>query len=114
MKYFTIDEFKCPCCGVVNMDPDFLDMLDAAREHVGIPLIVDSGYRCEKHNKEIHSTALNHPSGKAADIRTADGSARYHMLEIFLYMGFTGIGIGKTFLHVDTFHQDKTCWLYEP
>jgi zinc D-Ala-D-Ala carboxypeptidase len=108
VNYFKLAEFECHCgCGRVEMDPAFLDKLDALRAHHGQPLTVSSGYRCPSYNAKVSTTGPTgpHTTGKAADLLVDRGEA-YRVLGIALDMGFTGIGIqqkGHTrYLHLDT------------
>src|SRR5574343_1637449 len=102
MKYFSMDEFKCSCCGKAKMDTLFLAQLDNARDYAGEPFFINSGYRCEKHNKEVGSTSRNHTSGKAADISCTTGPMRIKMIMGLIRAGFRRIGIKKTFIHADS------------
>jgi len=114
-KYFTYDEFKCPCCGENKTDPELINMLDEAREIAGIPFIINSGYRCERHNKEVGGKSNSaHLRGKAADIACVDNVSRYMILKALLEVGFKRIGIGKTFIHCDIDETKIPCviWLY--
>jgi uncharacterized protein YcbK (DUF882 family) len=94
------------------MDAIFLVMVNNAREYAGVPFIINSGYRCEKHNREVGSQSANHPSGKAVDIRATDGPTRGKILKGLYRAGFTRIGIGKDFIHADTMDEVESCWLY--
>ena len=86
MKWFKDGEFRCRCCG--GLPPDAREniralveeVLDPAREILGGPVTVNSGYRCVKHNREVGGvSASQHLRGEAADIApaglplTADG-----------------------------------------
>ena len=114
MKYFTIQDFDCQETGQNNMDPDFLDRLDALREATGFPFIVTSGYRARHHSAEVHKPEPGtHVRGIAADIRIRGGAQRRKIVEQALLMGFTGIGIAKTFVHVDDrVPQAPVIWIY--
>ena len=102
MKYFKLEEFKCPCCGEVHMDDKFLSMLDLARTIAGIPFVITSGYRCKKHNKEIGGVPDSaHTKGLASDIRVNNSIERYMIVVSLLQAGFNRIGIGSDFIHVD-------------
>jgi len=102
MKYFKLEEFKCPCCGEVHMDDKFLSMLDLARTIAGIPFVITSGYRCKKHNKEIGGVPDSaHTKGLASDIRVNNSIERYMIVISLLQAGFNRIGIGSDFIHVD-------------
>ena len=112
MKNFKIEEFNCKCCGGNKMKPDFLEKLDNARDIAGIPFGISSGYRCPRHNKEIGSTATNHPLGVAADIRCTDGSSRFKIISALIQAGFTRIGVAKSFIHCDTNNLPSSIWFY--
>ena len=112
MKNFKIEEFNCKCCGGNKMKPDFLEKLDNARDIAGIPFGISSGYRCPNHNKEIGSTATNHPLGVAADIRCTDGSSRFKIISALIQAGFTRIGVAKSFIHCDTNNLPSSIWFY--
>ena len=84
MKYFTIREMKksnrATKAGIVN-EPSIQEVknltaliekvLDPLREAYGRPIIVTSGYRCERLNKLVGGSASSqHKKGEAADIRS--------------------------------------------
>lgn len=83
-KYFTIKEL-CKSYTAIkrqidnvpnkeqtsNLENLILYILDPLREAYGKPIIVDSGFRCNKLNKLVGgSTNSQHKLGQAADIRT--------------------------------------------
>lgn len=110
MKYFTIDEFDQkgqPGSGA-NMDKEFLDKLDCLRELYRRPLYVNSGYRTPLYNKAVSETGENgpHTTGKAVDLRCIDGTDRYRLTLLALQIGFTGIGLAKSFIHLDTLTKE--------
>jgi hypothetical protein len=112
MRYFDISEFDCPCCGKNEMNKMFLQQLDEARHISGVPYVINSGYRCPKHNKEVGSTSNNHTEGMAADIRATSNYERGRILKGLYKAGFTRIGIGETFIHVDSMNKVESCWRY--
>lgn len=76
MKWFNEKEFACRCCGELppfareNIEALVCEVLDPAREKLGMPIVVNSGYRCPKHNREVGGVANSqHLKGEAADIR---------------------------------------------
>jgi uncharacterized protein YcbK (DUF882 family) len=113
MKYFKPEEFLCRCgCGDMKMDQSFVEMLDAAREKAGIPFVISSGKRCPKHNKEVNSTSTNHTLGVASDIRCIDGPSRFKIIKALIEVGFSRIGVAKTFIHCDTNTLPSSIWFY--
>lgn len=73
IRYFTREEFRCPCprCGGFPVEPDetLVRLADRVREHFGSPANVSSGVRCQAHNDELSGSAKNsyHLRGKAMD-----------------------------------------------
>ena len=102
MLHFKLEEFKCPCCGKVDMNQEFLNKLDKARDIAGIPFEISSGYRCEKHNAEVggHKRSA-HLRGYAVDITTFGSRDRLQILSALMEVGFNRFGIGHNFIHVD-------------
>ncbi len=84
MKYFSIQELtksatavrkgidNSPSTQVVENLTALIEMvLDPLREAYGKPIIVTSGYRCEKLNRAVGGAANSqHVKGEAADIRS--------------------------------------------
>ena len=111
-QYFTDDELRCKCCGKLGIDQDFLNLLNRARERAGIPFVVTSGYRCEKHNRNVGSSSSNHVFGMAADIKCVESWKRYSMVQAMIFAGMRGIGISKDFVHCDTNRTTRAMWTY--
>ena len=82
MRYFNIKDFDCQETGNNEMSEDFLNKLDDLRHICGFPFIITSGYRDPSHSIEAQS------------------------------MGFNGIGVAKTFIHVDTRKTMPVIWTY--
>lgn len=75
MKNFSLNEFRCKCCKELPADAWMYvehlvnNLLDPVRDAFGKPIKVNSGYRCEKHNKEVGGAKNSqHLLGQAADI----------------------------------------------
>ncbi len=88
--------------------------LELLRNEVRHPLAINSGYRCAKHNTELRGSSPNslHMKGKAADISwdELDAFQKANLLtRAMKYFG--GIGIAKTYLHVDIGFEQKL-WIY--
>lgn len=115
LKHFELEEFACPCCGRVEMDPYFLRLLDMARERAGTPFKITSGYRCERHNREVGGAPNSaHLRGLAADIACPSGGARFVILEALRNVGFIRIGLGSNFIHADAapWLPQRVIWTY--
>ena len=117
LKYFTLAEFDSPDVpGSGNfMKEDFLIALDNARDIAGMPFKINSGYRTMEHNATIGGVEnSSHIAGLAADIHCTDSRKRFVLIAALIAAGFTRIGIGKTFIHVDL-DKDKdqrVAWMY--
>ena len=111
-RNFFLDEFQCngeDCCGgVVKLQPKALSCIQKVRCCIQKPVIINSGYRCPKHDKEIGGKG-NHPRGDSLDW-WAEGMTPKEMLAVAEYCGFTGLGEGINFVHTDT--GKKRRWRY--
>ena len=117
LKNFTIDEFDSPDLpgSGLNMDNDFLQMLDIAREIANIPFKINSGYRTKEHNKKVGGKSdSSHLVGKAVDIAYSNSRDRWIIITALQEAGFNRLGIAKTFVHTDS-DQTKSpdvIWTY--
>ena len=101
------------------MEPNFLAMLQSLRSKMGIPFVINSGYRCEKHNKNVSPKAPNsrHRFGMAVDIKTSDWSSRDIFKFIYLASGMgqtgspLGLGMYPKHIHIDLRHDHPICWV---
>jgi uncharacterized protein YcbK (DUF882 family) len=102
MKYFTENELRCKCgCGELAINDLFIARMEALREYLGFPFIVNSYFRCEKHNKNIGGAKNSyHLKGQAMDIK-AKGIEALKLIESARDFAFAGIIIYKTFIHLD-------------
>lgn len=110
VRYFVPSEFQCKCCARVWDDANARDAwrrIDNLRVHMGEPIHIVSATRCPDHNEEVGGAIHSqHLKGCAFDIsvRGNGQSASYEARLLWTagYLGFGGIGIYRTFLHVDT------------
>ena len=114
LKYFKREEFDCQVSGTNNMEQDFLEKLDELREVCGFPFEVTSGYRHPtlhpiERKKDVPGT---HAQGIAADIKITNAADRFNIVKNAVKLGFTGIGIANTFIHVDTRGTTPVIWTY--
>lgn len=73
---FKVQEFACKCCGENKITQDVIDMAQIIRDELGVPVRVNCGYRCPKHNAEIKGAAKKskHMLGHAADLSCSLGA----------------------------------------
>jgi hypothetical protein len=81
LKFFTRDEFRCPCgkCGGFPVEPNhqLVLLVEEMRKSFGRPIIIvppdghsgGSGVRCQRYNDSLKGSAPNsrHVQGKAVD-----------------------------------------------
>ena len=105
MKWFKEKEFACKCCGQLpplareNVKALVSEVLDPVREKLGMPIVVNSGYRCERHNKDVGGVRNSqHLRGEAADIHCQDNE---RLKQLIIENGkFDQLITYPTFLHV--------------
>lgn len=104
MKYFTIDELTKSATAkrfgidntpnnviVANLKSLIENVLDPLRTKWGAPIIVTSGYRCDKLNKAVGgASSSQHVKGQAADIRAVSDS-RYDNMRLLQCLLNSGI-----------------------
>lgn len=111
--HFSRTELECPCCHACEMNPIVLEKIERVRNHMGIPLYINSAFRCIKHNEDVGGAATSqHLLGNALDVSTTrmTGCQKLILLKAAL-LEFSGIGIGKTYIHMDV-RENKTLWVY--
>jgi len=111
-KNFLYSEFTCKCgCGFNAIQIVFVRRLQMIRTLIRRPLTVVSGCRCTKHNRYVGgATKSRHLRGIAVDVK-ATGLTPKQIASIARSLGFGGIGIGKTFVHLD-FRSTPCEWKY--
>lgn len=101
-KNFHSSEFICPCCGVSEMNDDFISLLQRIREIMGRPMYVSSGYRCASYNKQINGSPRSmHMQGRAADIAVPDNIYRRLLAETCFKEGVPTVGFYRGHIHID-------------
>ena len=85
-------------------------ILDLTRTYMGKPILVNSGYRCEKLNEMVGGVQKSmHTKGLAADIRTKEkedinkmfeflkkNQKDFKIIELIKYANFIHIGVSET------------------
>jgi len=118
-KYFNEEEFACQYTGKNEISSELIDKLDELREACGFPFVITSGYRDKTHPVEAKKAKPGtgtHAQGIAADIKVNNGLQRFKIVEKAIALGFTGVGVARSFVHVDIRSPDDTTpfvmWTY--
>lgn len=109
--HFSLDECKCPCCGLLNVSPRLLDLAEKVRSILQTPMIVTSGTRCVSHNARVGgSPTSKHLQGLAMDFycRTLSPTAVYNAVVKAWHDGklpeLGGVGLYDWGVHIDVHH----------
>jgi zinc D-Ala-D-Ala carboxypeptidase len=122
-KNFVASEFVCTCgCRSLILFSDLVDALQDLRDLVGVPIRINSGYRCPGQNKSLAnaSSVSKHMVGIAADIALINSPMTlkefYNLAESIPAFMNGGIGVYPVWhtpgLHVDV-RKGKARWLTE-
>ena len=110
--HFTVREFACSDgSDAVFVSPELVTVLEKIRVHFGKPVHINSAYRTPAKNKAVGGAAQSqHMYGLAADIHI-DGLTPKEIAAYAekLLPGTGGIGIYKSFCHVDV-RKVKSRW----
>lgn len=115
-KNFNREEFACKgnnCCGhSAAIQPELINGLQQLRDKAG-PLVITSGFRCNRHNKNVGGAENSmHTFGMAADIKSSiltpkELAALAKDIPVF---NSGGIGVYKSWIHVDVRTTGKARW----
>jgi len=116
-KYFNYEEFDSPDIQGSGqlMSNEIISMLDVVRKKYGKAIDINSGFRTHKHNAEVGGKVTSsHLKGLAVDISCTNSNDRFKLEGILREVGFTRIGMGSTFIHVDIDKEktQKVLWTY--
>jgi len=117
LRYFNYSEFDSPDVQGSGqlMDKTLLEMLDEVRDKFDKPIHINSGFRTPAHNEAVGGKEnSSHLKGLAVDIACKKSTDRFDLINCLLDVGFSRIGVAKTFIHADI-DQDKTqgvIWTY--
>jgi len=112
-EHFSENELCCRCgCGQCQMNYRLLYILEKIRKEYGKPMHITSGYRCRAHNIAVKGTVNSkHMDGMAVDVACDDSKNRYELVSLALILGIKGIGIDRSFIHMDI-RSDARMWVY--
>jgi uncharacterized protein YcbK (DUF882 family) len=93
------------------MQVDFMIKLQKVRDIYGKPMQITSGFRCAKHNLAVGgSPTSQHMLGLAADIQCGSFHDRYALINAAFAVGMRGIGVYRTFVHMDLRKGEPSMW----
>lgn len=102
---FKAYEFSCKgkgCCSKTLIDEKLVGFLQKIRDNFGVPVKINSAYRCASHNKAVGGSKNSfHLKGQAADI-SVQGAAPIKVAQFAEKIGIKGIGLYDNFVHIDT------------
>ena len=109
-EHFSYDEpgIRCPCCDRLKIVPGFyshMEKLEQMRQELGFALIINSGYRCPEHNKEVSESTRSWHLLFATDVRPNWGKGFKQKVKaiykIALAQKWGGIGYYSNRIHLD-------------
>lgn len=108
-KNFKASEFACHHCGENKIDQKVIDLCQKIRDALGVPVRVNSGYRCAKHNAAVGGVrGSKHTLGMAADLSSSvnarDMFDKVKQLQAkgeIPELGYCILYKRKNFIHVD-------------
>jgi uncharacterized protein YcbK (DUF882 family) len=87
--------------------------LQAIRDELGAPMLINSAYRCPLHKKETKKAKLGtHARGVAFDVSVPWGAKRMRIVELAMKHGAKGFGFAHTFIHLDWGSPQFRSWSY--
>lgn len=104
VRYFNYSEFDSPDVQGSGqmMDKTLLEMLDEVRDKFDRPIHITSGFRTPAHNEAVGGVETSsHLKGLAVDIACKKSTDRFDLINCLLDVGFSRIGVAKTFIHAD-------------
>lgn len=104
-EHFQFKELMCPCCGRIILCDMFIQhmrVMEIIRIEAGFPITINSGCRCDKHNRVVGGGKRSWHKIFATDFRASDGDPeKLERLDKVSRQYFTGYGKYWTFIHGD-------------
>ena len=111
---FNLQEFECthPDHRHVRVDSELVEKLQELRERLGLPMIINSGYRCPERNEQVGGAENSqHLFGKAADVSLHNQAmSGQDISSLARGIEFTGIGLYDNFIHLDVRDGKPAKW----
>lgn len=111
-RNFKSTEFDCKgkgCCSKTPLDIELIGYAQVIRNYFNKPITINSGYRCQKHNKSVGGAKNSrHTQGMACDI-VVKGIKPKEVAKFAETIGIRGIGLYDSFVHIDS-RESKFYW----
>ena len=114
---FKVSEFACKCgCGFNIIDQRVIHMAQVLRDYLGVPVRVNSGCRCEKHNAKVGGVkGSKHTKGLAADLSCSLGAKKMFDAVMTLHTDGKLPDLDyciryKSWIHIDCGGKRKSLW----
>lgn len=111
--HFSRAEFACrDRCGLNSIDVETLAVLEDLRTYFEKEVTISSAHRCIAHNKAVGGASNSqHLYARAADVKVKDTLP----VQVYDYLNRRypskyGLGLYKTFVHVDTRTNGPARW----
>ncbi len=108
-SHFSLQELKCKCsfeeCQITFVCERVVYLLERLREKVCQSILITSGYRCPRYNKQIGGAPESqHITGYGVDLYVP-GVKISKLAKLAKQVGFLGIGEYKAHIHVDIYKE---------
>ena len=108
-RNFKVSEFACHCCGENKIEQRVIDTCQMIRDEMGIPIHINSGYRCKQHNANVGGVKNSyHTQGLAADLSCGRKAIELFLKIHELYVNgklpelkYVILYLKKNFVHID-------------
>ena len=108
-KNFKASEFACKHCGQNGIKQEVINLCQKIRDALGVPVRVNSGYRCATHNAAVGGVrGSKHTLGMAADLSSSvnardmfDTVKKLQARGDLPELGYCILYKKKNFIHVD-------------
>lgn len=115
-KNFKVSEFACKCGCDNKVKQELIDMCQVIRDRAGIPIHVNSGYRCAAHNAKVGGVkGSQHTLGVAADLSCSKGARFLWSITKELYAkgklpNLQYCKLYSTWIHIDCGKKRNHIW----
>lgn len=104
-EYFKAHELTCHCnkCHISIIDERLLHCLDILRNLWGLPIVLNSAYRCQEYNRSLDNSSdfSQHIIGRAVDLPLPVDEHQRDSFVAIVDAVFNWTYLGQGFIHAD-------------